>query len=226
MKRFAVIGLGRFGKKLAIALSMSGAEVVAIDRERTIIDDLRDQVAHAVRLDSTDADALLSQGINKMDVVIVGMGERGRAFESAILTVVNLKQMGVPQIYARAENLTAGQVLTAVGATDVIYPEIETAQRWAYKLIAPHIEEKIDFAPGYSLARLKAPASFDHMTVMDLQLRQRYNINLVAIKRAEVKKEEGEESVINVPMPSTIIYEGDVLMVAGSDPDLAKLPRE
>jgi trk system potassium uptake protein TrkA len=226
MKRFAVIGLGRFGKKLAIALSTSGAEVVAIDRERTIIDDLRDQVAHAVRLDSTDADALLSQGVNKMDVVIVGMGERGRAFESAILTVVNLKQMGVPQIYARAENLTAGQVLSAVGATEVIYPEIETAQRWAYKLIAPHIEEKIDFAPGYSLARLKAPASFDHMTVMDLQLRQRYNINLVAIKRAEVKKDEGEESVINVPMPSTVIYEGDVLMVAGSDPDLAKLPRD
>lgn len=226
MKKFAVIGLGRFGKKLAIALSMSGAEVVAIDRERTIIDDLRDQVAHAVRLDSTDADALMSQGVNKMDVVIVGMGERGRAFESAILTVVNLKQMGVPQIYARAENLTAGQVLSAVGATEVIYPEIETAQRWAYKLIAPHIEEKIDFAPGYSLARLKAPASFDHMTVMDLQLRQRYNINLVAIKRAEVKKDEGEESVINVPMPSTVIYEGDVLMVAGSDPDLAKLPRD
>lgn len=226
MKKFAVIGLGRFGKKLAIALSMSGAEVVAIDRERTIIDDLRDQVAHAVRLDSTDADALMSQGVNKMDVVIVGMGERGRAFESAILTVVNLKQMGVPQIYARAENLTAGQVLSAVGATEVIYPEIETAQRWAYRLIAPHIEEKIDFAPGYSLARLKAPASFDHMTVMDLQLRQRYNINLVAIKRAEVKKDEGEESVINVPMPSTVIYEGDVLMVAGSDPDLAKLPRD
>lgn len=226
MKKFAVIGLGRFGKKLAIALSMSGAEVVAIDRERTIIDDLRDQVAHAVRLDSTDADALMSQGVNKMDVVIVGMGERGRAFESAILTVVNLKQMGVPQIYARAENLTAGQVLSAVGATEVIYPEIETAQRWAYRLIAPHIEEKIDFAPGYSLARLKAPASFDHMTVMDLQLRQRYNINLVAIKRAEVKKDEGEERVINVPMPSTVIYEGDVLMVAGSDPDLAKLPRD
>jgi trk system potassium uptake protein TrkA len=227
MNRFAVIGLGRFGKKLAIALSMSGAEVIAIDRERTVIEDIADQVSHAVRLDSTDAEALMSQGINKVDVAIVGMGERGRAFESAILTVVNLKQMGVPQIYARAENLTAGQVLTAVGATDVIYPEIETAQRWAYKLIAPHIEEKIDFAPGYSLARLKAPASFDHMTVMDLQLRQRYNINLVAIKRDDPRRGgQEEESVINVPMPDTVIYQDDVLMVAGSDLDLAKLPRE
>ncbi|MHC4951472.1 MAG: NAD-binding protein, partial [Planctomycetota bacterium] len=64
MKRFAVIGLGRFGKKLAIALSMSGAEVVAIDKDRMIIEDLRDQVAHAVRLDSTDEDALKAQGID------------------------------------------------------------------------------------------------------------------------------------------------------------------
>jgi trk system potassium uptake protein TrkA len=226
MKRFAVIGLGRFGKKLAIALAMSGAEVIAIDREREIIEDIRDQVSHAVRLDSTDGEAMLAQGVDKVDVAIVGMGERGRAFESAILTVVNLKQMGVPQIYARAENLTAGQVFSAVGATDVVYPEIETAQRWAYKLIAPHIEEKIDFAPGYSLARVKAPGSFDAKTVMDLQLRQKYNVNLVAIKRGKENLKENEERVINVPMPETIVYAEDILMVAGSDMDLARLPQE
>ena len=226
MKRFVVIGLGRFGKKLAIALSMSGAEVIAIDKERTIIEDIRDQVTLAVRLDSTDEDALKAQGVDKVDVAIVGMGERGRAFESAILTVVNLKGMGVEQIYARAENLTAGQVFSAVGATDVIYPEVETAQRWAYKLIAPHIEEKIDFAPDYSLARVKAPTSFNEKTVMDLQLRQKYNVNLVAIKRAEANVKEKEDGIINVPMPGTVVYADDILMVAGSDLDLAKLPRE
>lgn len=226
MKRFAVIGLGRFGKKLAIALAMSGAEVIAIDREREIIEDIRDQVSHAVRLDGTDEEAMRAQGINKVDVAIVGMGERGRAFESAILTVVNLKQMGVPQIYARAENLTAGQVFLAVGATDVVYPEIETAQRWAYKLIAPHIEEKIDFAPGYSLARITTPASFDGKTVMDLQLRQKYNVNLVAIKRGEENIKDDEEGVINVPMPETIVYADDILIVTGSDMDLSRLPQE
>lgn len=226
MKRFVVIGLGRFGKKLAIALAMSGAEVVAIDRERDIIEDIRDQVSHAVRLDSTDADALRAQGVDKMDVAIVGMGERGRAFESAILTVVNLKQMGVPQIYARAANLTAGEVFGAVGATEVIYPEIETAQRWAYKLIAPHIEEKIDFAPGYSLARVKAPDSFHNKTVMDLQLRQKYSINLVAIKRESGAEKNEKDGIINVPMPDTVIYAGDILMVAGTDKDLARLPQE
>ncbi len=226
MKRFAVIGLGRFGKKLAIALAMSGAEVVAIDRERDIIEDIRDQVSHAVRLDSTDADALRAQGVDKVDVAIVGMGERGRAFESAILTVVNLKQMGVQQIYARAADLTAGEVFSAVGATEVIYPEIETAQRWAYKLIAPHIEEKIDFAPGYSLARVKAPDTFHGKTVMDLQLRQKYNINLVAIKRESGAEKEEKDGIINVPMPSTVVYAGDILMVAGTDKDLARLPQE
>ena len=228
MKRFAVIGLGRFGQKLAIALSMSGAEVVAIDRDRTIIEQIRDQVSHAVRLDSTDEEALLSQGVDKVDVAIVGMGQGGRAFESAILTVVNLKKMGVEQIYARAQGLTAGQVFSAVGATEVIYPEIESAQRWAYKLIAPHITEKIDFAPGYSMASIIAPASFDGKTVMDLQLRQKYNVNLVAIKRGPDSKDKKTkaETIINVPMPNTVIYAGDTLMVAGSDADLEKLPQE
>ena len=200
MKRFAVIGLGRFGKKLAIALAMSGAE-----------------------------EALKAQGVDKVDVVIVGIGQgTGQGFESAILTVVNLKQMGVKEIFARAEDLIAGEVFSKVGATEVIYPEIESAQRWAYKLIAPQIGEKIDFAPGYSLARIKAPPSFDGKTVMDLQLRQKYNVNLVAIKRDEHSKAKKSEkdAIINVPMPNTVIYQNDILMVAGSDADLANLPQE
>ena len=229
MKRFAVIGLGRFGKKLAIALAMSGAEVIAIDKNRDEIELIRDQVTHAVRLDSTDEEALKAQGVDKVDVAIVGIGQgTGQGFESAILTVVNLKQMGLKQIYARAEDLIAGEVFSKVGATEVIYPEIESAQRWAYKLIAPQIGEKIDFAPGYSLARIKAPASFDSRTVMDLQLRQKYNVNLVLIKRGEhsKKKKEQQGKIINVPMPSTVIYQDDILMVAGSDADLVKLPQE
>jgi trk system potassium uptake protein TrkA len=226
MKRFAVIGLGRFGQKLAIALAMSGAEVIAIDRNRDEVELIRDQVSHSVRLDSTDEEALKAQGVDGVDVAIIGMGQDN--FESAILTVVNLRQMGVKQIYARAESLVAGEVLSKVGATDVIYPEIESAQRWAYKLIAPQIGEKIDFAPGYSLARIKAPASFDGKTLMDLQLRQKYRVNLVAIKRGEHSKakKQKEGDIINVPMPNTVIYADDILMVAGSDADLAKLPQE
>jgi len=227
MRRFAVIGLGRFGTKLAIALAMSGAEVIAVDRNRDEVELIRDQVSHAVRLDGTDEEALKAQGLDKVDVAIIGIGKEG--FESAILTVVNLRQMGVKQIYARAETLVEGEVFSKVGATEVIYPEIESAQRWAYKLIAPQIGEKIDFAPGYSLARIKAPPSFDGKTVMDLQLRQKYRVNLVAIKRGEhgnKKKKDEKGEIINVPMPGTVIYQDDILMVAGSDVDLANLPQE
>ncbi|OHB82700.1 MAG: hypothetical protein A2Z38_10805 [Planctomycetes bacterium RBG_19FT_COMBO_48_8] len=228
MKRFAVIGLGRFGQKLAIALAMSGAEVIAIDKNREEIELITDQVSHAVRLDSTDEEALKSQGVDKVDVAIIGIGQGAGGFEAAILTVVNLRQMGIKQIYARAEDLIVGEVFSKVGATEVIYPEIESAERWAYKLIAPQIGEKIDFAEGYSLARIKAPASFNGRTVMDLQLRQKHNVNLVLIKRGENSKQTKAEKgkIINVPMPSTVIYQDDILMVAGSDADLAKLPQE
>ncbi len=226
MRRFAVIGLGRFGQKLAIALAMSGAEVIAIDRNRNEVELIRDQVSLAVRLDGTDEEALKSQGVDKADVAIIALGQE--SFEAAILTVVNLRQMGIKQIYARAESLIAGEVFSKVGATEVIYPEIESAQRWAYKLIAPQIGEKIDYAPGYSLARIKAPPSFDGKTVMDLQLRQKYNVNLVLIKRSDEARAKKTEKgpIINVPMPGTVVYQDDILMVAGSDADLASLPQE
>jgi trk system potassium uptake protein TrkA len=226
MKRFAVLGLGQFGKKLAVALSAAGADVIAIDRERTIIEQIRDQVSHAVRLDSTDENALKAQGVNKVDTAIICLGQDSTSFESAILTVVALKTMGVRQVIARAQSDTAGRVFLKVGADEIIYPEIETAHRWAYKLIAPQVGEKIDFAPGYSLARVKAPPSFDLKTLVELQMRQRFNVNLVAIKRADRGKGKDQGEIVNVPMPNTVIYAGDILMVAGSDSDLASLPTE
>ncbi len=229
MTQFAVIGLGRFGQKLALDLASRGAEVIAIDKDRDTIEMIADQISHAVNLDSTDEDALKAQGIDKVDVAVVSIGQgTGQGFEAAVLTVVHLRQMGVKQIYARAENPMAGQVFSKIGATDVIYPEIESAQRWAYRLVTPQISEKMDIVPGYSLARIKAPLSFDKQTVMDLQLRQKYNVNLVLIKRGKHGKgKKGEkEEIINVPLPDTVIYEGDILMIAGAESDLPKLPQE
>jgi trk system potassium uptake protein TrkA len=227
MKKFAVIGLGRFGRKLAVSLTLSEAEVIAIDQNRDIVEEIRDEVTHAVRLDSTDEDALRAQGVENVDVAIVGIGQSGRGFESSVLTVVNLKAMGVPRVYARAETIVQGQVLEKVGATEVIYPEIESALRWSGKLITPQIIDKIDLSPGYSLASVIAPNSFHEKSVLDLQLRQRFGVNLVSIKRGdnvEDKRQKGE--IINVPFPETIIYAGDTLMITGSDENLSALPEK
>jgi trk system potassium uptake protein TrkA len=200
VKRFAVIGLGRFGTKLAMDLAASGADVIAIDKGKEEVETLRDQVSLAVRLDSTDEVALRA----------------------------HLKQLGVPLSYTRAEDPIAGEVFSKVGATAVIYPEIESAQRWAFKLLAPHVEDRLDFAPGYSLARVKASGKFHEKTVKDLQLRQKYNVNLVAINRAEHAEDgaNAKEDMVNVPLPDTVVYKDDILILAGKDTDLAKLPQD
>jgi trk system potassium uptake protein TrkA len=201
---------------------MHGAEVIAVDINREEVELLRDQVSLAVRLDSTDELALKAQGIDKVDVAVVGMGQAG--FEAAILTVAILRQMGVPQVYARAETPTAGRVFLQVGATEVIYPELESAQRWGFKLIAPQITDKIDVAPGHSLARVPAPFSFAGKTLLELGLRQKYNVNLIMIKRSDTAADHPGDML--AAKPGSIIYKDDLLLFVGTDVDLAKLPQE
>ena len=124
MSRFAVIGLGRFGRGLARALTADGAEVIAVDRNPKLVEAVRDEVTVAVRLDSTDAEALRAQGIAEVDLAIVGIGEQ---FESAALTVAVLRELGVPRIYARAESDIQGQILSRIGAHEIVNPEQESA---------------------------------------------------------------------------------------------------
>ncbi len=233
MQRFAVIGLGRFGWQLARALTKAGAEVIAIDRSRSIVEKISEEVTMAVRLDSTDEDALRSQGIDKVDVAIIGIGQD---FESNILTTVTLKALGVKHICARAERQTHGKILKRIGADEIIFPEDESALRWSFKLMAPQIGEKLEFAPGFSLAQYTAPDSFNGQTIQDLQLRKKYHVNLVGVRKAGDLDGEGEQNhkttrkkklnkqIINVPQPDTVIDTGDLLWIIGSDDDLSKLP--
>jgi len=224
MGRFAVIGLGRFGGQLARALTRAGAEVIAIDKDRKIIDQISAEVTVAVRLDSTDEDALRAQGVDKVDVAVVGIGQD---FESNILTTVTLKSIGVKHICARAERETHGQILRRIGADEVIFPEDESASRWSFKLLAPQIGEKLEFAPGFSLAQYTAGASFNGKSLLELQLRNKYRVNLIGLRHSNQLAEAEQKlsrQVISVPMPETVIKEGDVLWLVGSDEDLAAMP--
>jgi trk system potassium uptake protein TrkA len=225
MQRFAVIGLGRFGAQLARALMRAGAEVCAIDRDHKLIEQIAEEVTLAVRLDSTDEEALRAQGIDKVDAAIVGIGQD---FESNILTTVTLKSLGVKYICARAEQETHGKILKRIGADEVIFPEDESAQRWSFKLRAPQISEKVEFAEGFSLAQYTAPVSFSGKTVLDLQLRKKYHVNLIGLRRAAdlqaPPEKQIKKQIISVPLPETIINQGDLLWIVGSDDNLAKLP--
>jgi len=226
MERFAVIGLGRFGMRLARLLAEAGAEVLAIDRQRELVEDIRDGVSVAVCIDTTDEQALLAQGVDKVDVAIVGIG---MDFENAALTTAMLKQIGVPRVLSRATSSIRARILSRIGADDIVNPEREAAERWCSRLLSPTIMSRIELAEGYSLAQAAAPESFFGRTLGDLAVRQKYEVNIVAIRRtAEVTDADGatksHQVVISVPMADTKIEKGDVLVLIGSDEAIESFP--
>lgn len=227
MERFAVIGLGRFGQRLAVLLTEAGAEVIAVDRRRALIEQIRDKVTLAVCLDSTDEEALKAQGIDKVDVAIVGIGV---AFEDSVLATVLLKQLGVPRVISRATTTIRARILTRIGADDIVNPERESADRWRNRLLAPAIMERIELAEGHSLVQIPAPDSFFQKTLDQLDIRNKYKVNVVAIRRTQARTDdEGikrmRQFVISVPMADTIIESGDILLIVGSDEAMESFPK-
>jgi trk system potassium uptake protein TrkA len=230
MPRFAVIGLGRFGARLARELTAAGAEVIGIDSNADIVDELRDEVTLAIRLDGTDAAALKTQGINQVEVAIVGMGDN---FEATALTTANLKAMGVRRVIARATTLRRGEILSRIGADIVVNPERETAVRWAQRLMMPEITDYVEMGEGHGLVQIVAPKSFHHKSPGQLQLSRRLNVLLVAIRRADPnapKAASDEETaagpLVIIPGADTEILPGDILVMVGSNESLAELPQD
>ena len=219
MDRYAIIGLGRFGRRLAGQLTAADAEIIAIDRDPDIIEQIRDDVTLALRMDSTDSRALVAQGINKVNVAVVAMGSE---FEAAAMTTAVLKSLAIDRIIARATSSVRGHILRSVGAHEVVYPEDESAIHLARRLVHPHLLDPLQLAPGYSLIQLKAPPSFIGKNLRQLDRRNRYHINVAAIRRESL--DDQRHDFCAVPLPEEIISEGDTLIVLGGDADLQSLP--
>lgn len=226
LPRVAVIGLGRFGMTLARTLGESGAEVIAIDADARLVDQVKDHVAAAVRLDSTDAGALSGQEVGKCDVVVVAIGEN---FEAALLTTVIVKQMGVRRVICRAQSSVHAEIYRQIGADVVIQPEMQAGAALGRSLASPHIDEVVPLAEGYSLIELHAPQAFFDKTLAGLNLRVKYQVNLVAIKRTRQVAVAGRnvtEELLSVPTPDEVIRPGDILVLVGSNDALNRLPKE
>jgi trk system potassium uptake protein len=226
VRKIAVIGLGRFGMELARQLGASPAQVIAIDSSRPLVDEVKEQVDAAVRLDATDEAALLAQDIDKVDVCVVAIGEN---FEAALLTTVIVKKLGCPRVICRAQTAFHAEIFRRIGADEVIQPEAQAGETLARRLGSPHLEDFIPLAPGFTLIEMHVPAKFRGKALRDLQLRNKYGINLVAIKRPLASGAEGsarQYTVISVPDPDDVIFPDDLLVVVGSNEALATLPRE
>ncbi|MBS3733508.1 MAG: TrkA family potassium uptake protein [Phycisphaerae bacterium] len=226
MERFAVIGLGLFGRRLATLLSQAGAEVIAVDNDRGLVESVRDDVTLAVCLDCTDAEALKAQGIDKVDVAVVGMGAN---LEASALTTVILKQIGVSRIIARATTSIRAQILSRIGADGIVNPEHESAERWRDKLLAPAMLERIVLGEEHSLVQVEAPRSFHGKTLGELDVHNAYDVLVVAIRRTVERtdargKTVSKEQVIAGPGPNDTVQPGDVLTIIGRDEAIAKFP--
>ena len=217
----AVIGLGDFGRAAAIGLARAGAEVIAIDRNMDRLNRVKDEVAMAIRMDATHRDALEAQQIDKADVLVAAIGQN---FEAQVLVVVHARTMGIKRIVARAITEDHRRVLKAVGASEVFNLEEEAARNMVQRLTISNIRNYFELADGFSLVEVEAPASTVGHSLRELDLRQRFRVNLVAIKRMAVGPDGA--SVVKefkaVPMPEDFIQPKDVLAVAGSVLDLAR----
>ena len=179
MKQYIVIGVGNFGANLAITLCEQGSQVLVIDQNKKKIDQIKDKVTHAVIADATDKDVLEELVKGSIDAVIVGLGDN---MEANILTTLHLKDMKVKRIIAKATSEEHGKILRAIGVTEVVFPEKDVAIRIAKELIDPNLIEHIPLAPEYSIATIASPDKFVGKTLKELQLRNKYNVEVIAIK--------------------------------------------
>ena len=212
--RFAVIGLGQFGARLAANLSSAGQEVIGIDKDPLLVQEMRDRVTLAVALDATDEQALRAQGVDNVDVAVVSVG---RDFQATTLATVVLKQMGVPRVVSRANNPVTAQVLARIGADQVVMPEDESADRWTHKLVTPQFLKQIELDAGHSLVEMKTPKAWVGQTLAGLKLRAQSGLHVVAIRGPS----SDGAGPVRMPGPQEPLRAEDTLMLMGKDEDLA-----
>lgn len=218
-----VIGLGQFGFAAAVQLSRVGQEVIAIDQDMELVERIRGEVAHAVCLDASDEAALASQGVGDADLVIAAIG---RNFEAQVLTVVHCKELGVRRIIARATTVDHRRVMMAVGAHEALNPEEEAARFVVQRLMIPDVDRYLELAEGFSVVEVRTPPGLVGRTLRDIDLRKRYRLNLVAIVDSPRDGAAVARRFDPVPDPGRALTTDDVLVLVGSDLDLARLMQE
>jgi trk system potassium uptake protein TrkA len=219
-RAFAVIGLGRFGSHTATTLAQLGQDVIGIDKNEDNVRRLGEVLQHVVELDATDERALRAAGLKDVDVAIISIGEN---VEASILIVTTVKELGIDTIIAKATTPLHGRILEKLGVTRVIFPEREMGIRLAHSLVVPNVLDYIELSRDTSIIEIPAPAAFVGKTLRELQLRPRYGLTLIAIKR---QSQTGDGQITDIaPTADDQIRAGDVLSLLGNNERLAQLEK-
>ena len=219
-RSFAVIGLGRFGSAMSKTLVELGQDVVGIDASEERVQHLADTLPSVLQLNATDERALRNAGIQDVDVAVISIGEN---IEASLLVVMLVKELGIPQIVAKAVTALHGRILEKLGVDRVIFPERDMAMRVAHSLVVPNVLDYIELSRDFSIVELPAPAEFAGKTLRELQLRPKYGLTLIALKR---HRGTGSPLTTNIaPQADDRIEAGDVLSLLGPNDRLAELDK-
>lgn len=211
---FVIVGLGRFGGSICRTLVEAGQEVLAIDSNEDRVNEYMNIATHAVVANAQDEMTLRSLGIRNFDHVIVAIGED---IQASILVTLMVKEMGVPNVLAKAQNEYHARVLEKIGADRVVHPERDMGNRIAHNLVSKNILDYLELSEEYSLAEIVVTnRKFYGKSLQELDFRQRFGLNIVAIRR-------GQEDPIVSPAADEIVQKNDHLVVIGQNEDVELL---
>ena len=206
-----VVGLGRFGRSLALSLNDAGHEVIALDQSPRAVRSVANHVDQAVEGDATNEDVLREIGASDVDIAMVAMAE----VESSVLTTTHLKNLKVPIVYAKASSEVHVTILQRVGADHVVFPERDMAVRVAGSVATPVLRDYFELLPHLGIAEIEAGPMFVRQTLAALDLRSRFGVNVLVIKRGD--------QLLVMPELTERVREGDSLVVVGRDDQLSRL---
>ncbi|GGL27359.1 TrkA family potassium uptake protein [Phycicoccus endophyticus] len=206
----AVLGLGRFGKALALELEHDGVEVLGIDHDAKRVQDLAGRLTHVVQADTTDVEALRQLSVGEFRRAVIGIGSD---IEASVLTAFVLRSLGVRTIWAKATTESQGKILEQVGVHHVVRPEFDMGRRVAH-LVRGRMMDYIEFDDGYAIVKTTPPESILGKTLGEAGVRSRWGVTIVGVKN------RGQDFTYAVP--ETVVEAGDVVIVSG---DRAKVER-
>ena len=206
MKSYVVIGLGRFGSEVARQLCAQGCEVLAIDTEQELVQRISENVTQAVVADARDKGVLRALGVKDFDCAVVGIGGD---LGNSVLTVMNLKELGVPFVVCKAHDETHRQVLVKLGADRVVIPEMENACRLAKSLASENVLDYIELSEDYGIIDVPAPTVWEGKSLIELNVRAKLGVNILAIKR--------DGGITVSPSADFRIAGGDVVVILGDN---------
>jgi len=214
MKRVVVIGLGIFGSQLARHLYESGLDVIAIDKNKDVVQRIKDYSTKAVVADASEKEVLESIGVAENDVVVISFGED---LSASTLLTLHLKELKVRTIIVKVPNEDYKRILLKVGASEAIIPEREMANKVARSIISPNILEFLPISEDYTIVELAPPTAFIGKNLAELDLRKKYNLQVIAIRDVLANKMQ------LVPRASSVLKDSDVLVIIGREEDIRKI---